>query len=1446
MVVAHSPLTRRMVIPRVEAMLNATIEGGDVSIGLDGMVTVRNAVLRMPAVPGTAGAVFEVKRINARPSWSRLLGGGAPGGAMVSEVELVEPVVRFSQSVTDGSMNIAALDLPSPKGGAADLPRITVRRGILELGEHWMDDQGRPQYRVLKQIDIDGAVSPSKDFEHGVYRIAVQQIEREDTPPRPDVPRPRLLDLQGTVSERGVSVTMSGLLLDDWPASAVPSRVRGLYESLGLQGRIRRTRFDLNDRDGMRAEMEFEDVAVNLPIDATEEPLEGPKAPEPPARMRSVNGTVRFLGGSVEAELNGLLEDLPYRVRLKYLGLTPDAAFECDFVCENFRMEEKPQILRFAPPLVRYRLAQFSNPTGLVTARAHVSRERPVGGEPGELKVGGTLEFSDVTAAYASFPYRFSGIKGFVRFDDRSLDIVSLEGGSAEGGRISAKARISPLTDAAGAHIEVLASGVPIGERLEEAMGTRRRLVQEIASAEQYRRLSERGAFLAPERETALRLRLEKTRMSEAAAGNEAARTAARSEIAAIEASLRAPVFPFRGSGDVSITIDRREGDESVWTELIDVRLGKVGLLPDRFPMPILSEGVHVVIDGETVKVQGGTYRGLTGGTAVVSAEMLYPTLENPDIDPLPRAHIEAKGIPIDAVLAHAVAGAVDRATRTAPDRPEGESAVFVRTMLSGLRLSGRMDAVTDLTSDADGTHVATEARSADLVARPRRGETEVEIRASEAAVRVSDSRIDVDVNGKVVGAAGAADAGNVALKARVDMARSAPTRWSTDLRATDLDLTRPMEVAVNVFSESAADRIERLRENADPRGRAGISAVLSGGGEGLAGEVALEALKDASLNALGERLTLTSEGGAVRISPFAAGREDVVRFDNFRATAASDGVPAGRVFLDGEVSGLGTAVVNGALRVGAEGARFEHPLVRRLARDHAGAGLHDAIERTRPEGAFDAELAFAPGPSGMLLKRGTVRPRSLALTLDTGRAEWPEFSGEIEFEPESGAFHALHGRGKDEAGGVTWSFDAGGSWVIPAPGAVAVKADLSLESRGVPAGLLAVLPAELTGAMNEISFKAQDGIRVPRATVTYNDDGTSAGRSVRVNGQVELMGVALEAGVPVTDCRGTLDFDVRRPAGAPTTYDVWGLLSGFKFAGMAMTDGRLRLSGGGESGAVLVPLVAADCYGGRASGEMSLRRGADGSRRYEANMKLSGVRFAPVARDLGAPAAPSATGQAPAADAHAGADTGTDPVALDESRGRLDANFSLAGIVGDDESRRGRGSGTVGGGSVVNLPLVLALVQFSNLQLPFGERLRLATAEFFLNGKTIVFEDVSAFTDSVRIFGYGTATWPGLDLNLRFNSRAVRRVPVISGMLESIRDEIVSTSVTGNIRDPKISTTPLSGTAGMLESLFGSRSDQDRLMQEIERRAVQDLDRIRTTGERESGARPVAPRAGG
>ncbi len=176
-----------------------------------------------------------------------------------------------------------------------------------------------------------------------------------------------------------------------------------------------------------------------------------------------------------------------------------------------------------------------------------------------------------------------------------------------------------------------------------------------------------------------------------------------------------------------------------------------------------------------------------------------------------------------------------------------------------------------------------------------------------------------------------------------------------------------------------------------------------------------------------------------------------------------------------------------------------------------------------------------------------------------------------------------------------------------------------------------------------------------------------------------------------------------------------------------------------------------------------------------------------------------------------------------DGARGELDAEMTLSGLVGVAGSRRGRGTVHVGGEGVrvINMPLVVRLVEVSNLQLPSNDRLDFAQAAFYIEGGRVCFEDLAIFSKAVAIMGYGTMDWPDTRLDLRFNSRSARPIPVLSWVVQGIRDEIVSTSVTGTLGRPKVELRQFAGTRRMLSRALGEGdTDQSRHLAELERRA--------------------------
>jgi hypothetical protein len=177
----------------------------------------------------------------------------------------------------------------------------------------------------------------------------------------------------------------------------------------------------------------------------------------------------------------------------------------------------------------------------------------------------------------------------------------------------------------------------------------------------------------------------------------------------------------------------------------------------------------------------------------------------------------------------------------------------------------------------------------------------------------------------------------------------------------------------------------------------------------------------------------------------------------------------------------------------------------------------------------------------------------------------------------------------------------------------------------------------------------------------------------------------------------------------------------------------------------------------------------------------VSGLRLATLLKDL-----------------KAGPDMPT--VAEDDlSRGVVEGSLWLQGTLGRPESRRGRGSFQIAGGRIVNVPFMMRMVELSNLQMPTNAKLGYARGSFFLDGGRITFEDLGLYSSAVQILGSGTMSWPGKELDLRFDTKSARSIPILSGLLRGIRDELVTTSVRGTLSDPDISLKQFPGPRRML-----------------------------------------------
>ncbi|MFM9997225.1 MAG: hypothetical protein ACKVU4_15660 [Phycisphaerales bacterium] len=1425
-VLTRSPLTGAILLPRLSAALNLGIEADSVYVRLNGVLVLEGVRARIPGVDGPAGLVAQIERLSADVDWPSTL----RGSARVREVDLLQPVIRVSQSIKDESLNIERFRLlegprrviPSRPGLAApplDLPRVLATDGAIELCEH---DDG--VFAVLKRLPVDGMLTPAPGGERG-YVVALTE-HRTERPGRRGTTGLGF-QLRGRFDSTSIALEMDNFSLADWPPSTVPTPFRELFAKLALQGDVTRAAFGYDDREGVTAELAIEGGELSLPIEPEGAPPPGAER----MRMRGVTGSATFKQNSVLVRARGVLEDLPYTVTLLYDGTSVDSPFTCEIVCEKFRVDEHPRLLPYAPALVRKRLETFSGPTATLSTTLQISRGHATASGPGEIRFKGWMDLSNGRAAFDKFPYPFENISGRVSFDNNGVEIRDVTGVSPSGARLKAHGVVAPAHEDAEIDIFVTVEGAPVDEAIEEAFGPGRdRLMHALFNKPKHQALVDAGLILTPDEAVRLRAELDAALASRATEPDDPA--ALERRIADLQRRLETPVFDFGGLADISVHVHRPLGDQVEWETNIDIRLAHAGLVPDAFPLPVHLRDVTCQIRNEQATISGGEYRGLMGGTAEVTGTFSLPPTKRPDADPRPDVTIEARAFPLDALMIHALPGPDDGALKKSL-RALGLSGSGVgRVRIAPLDLLGRAQRAERTPTGFDAALTV----SGVTVAPPEPGSApdavppEALVADGTGSIAVTERTLDLKLDALTAGAVGAGvpvkvhTVATFGFRPEPGAPATAPEITATVVGA-GLDFRAPVERIIRAFSARAADEVVRLRARYSPEGFADAETRIVVA-DNATRSVGLDVtnLRGAAFDWLGGRVGLAESLGRVEVE---CARGVSARFDGLAGAMTFDGAPLSGVKLDGwyrfTPTPDGAAPFEGAdrvLHVAAENGRFESPFVTAVLAAPVGRDRLAAYEKLKPRGTFSADVDIRDGwqtpidaaTPGKLKVAGTLEPRSFACEIDGVPVAFERCAGWITFGGAEGVFNRLAGHA------ANWSFTVDGDWRQAAGGGLVL--DLALASTGsaLTPDARVVIPEKLRKSLDDIKLKIEGPFNLQDARLTLLAGVEPSKAWTRFRGNMGFERVSIEAGASISECAGRLSATYEQPAGGVPDYRVSVFADQMSIAGAIASDARAVIQSGAHPGEVVIPLFSGDCHGGRFAGHVRVAPAGQGDREFEATFQAGGVDFGLLLHDLSAKMRSVALAADPAADLPP-----AKPRPEPGQRGSLDAEMSVAGFVSVPETRRGRGMIRVTGEGVrvIDLPGVLPLIEVSNLQLPAGDALDHAEACYFVDGGVVSFDSILIDSGTIEIAGYGTMQWPSMEMDLRFNSRSARPIPMVSWLFQGIRDQLVATGVRGKPNKPDVKLISMPGPRRMLGSAVGAEeTDRARQLRALERRA--------------------------
>ncbi len=1411
--ITQSGLLRVLVVPRLEALVGARIIAGRTTIDRGGELVIQGPELRnpRPGMADLASQFVKADELRVALDWSALWRGRLE----LSRVVLVRPVIRISQD-KDLKLNIKevidhiAASTPAASPTITRLPELRVAGASIELGEH---DAGPPAtYKELTSLRVSGTIKPDPDspsrylVDFSEERPEGSSISQTADPLR-GAKRPGLgsaitspkMRVQGALELNPASadLTLTNVDLAEIGRRQAPTWFNEVWGDLRLAGEIPTVKFGFDARQGLRMSFDVVGVTMNIPIptepdlDANGDPIPGAQGERKLMAMQGVTGKIALTGRGIEAELNGNIEDFPLVVRLKTDGRELNSALVCDLESRGFLVQKRPMLLPFAPPFVRFLFQRLGGPTMEAEGVVKLRREPPTpAGEPGEIRVAGSLKFKNGTAAHELFAYPISQLSGVVEFDATKVELLNIKGSNPNGAKLLASGVISPPDETAAAKVLVTVVDVPVDSLFREALPEKRRIV--------YDALADTSAYDAFRREKLIQSTQDKQdrekrlielrtnlAMGERFGGGPGRMADMNSEAARLEKEIAdIPVFDLGGLAQMEINVTRELGADTETKADVHLTAPRIGIMMRAFPLPLIARNLDLQLGGSRTTFKPITVSTPTGGSGTVTGGVDYP--DGGGIQPW--VDIRATDLPIDPIFVRAL-----------PD-PTTARGVTARKLVRDLNFTGTLDGYAVVRRDPNDPESASyrvDLAASGLTARPTGGE--LELTNIHGGISVFDGAVEVPY------LRGLIDAVPFTLSAHAWYGGDDPTTLFGTVSSPAIDLSLPIENLIAPGSHTAAKRVASLRAERLPTGCAEGEVVIadSGGAEGTAALIRLEGLESGSFQAPGGRFAVDSASGLVGVTA------DAVSFVDFKLTApaADPARPHTRASIDGSLALSDQAPTT--LHLHAREARFESPLVRSLA-SMPGSDEEKFINDTQPVGVFDAEVTHTRNikSPGVRESTGWIEPRSIALTRRGVRINLPECSGRFWFDPAGGRFDNL------TAKAPTWWATANGRYEnIPGSAADDLALDLTLSLGGdaIAKDLRAALPAAVEEAMSSVELGETGAFEMRDAVIKLSPSlGTT------FSGTVGLRGVTLKPVVPIADAEGSVNV-VAGPANEPassqtnprrgTSVSLDIAAKSFTLAGVHMSGGTARVIADANTGEVRVPRFSAMCHGGHLSARGSLgsstpsRAGAD--RPFEFAADLSNVRFGELLADL---LPKGAVDPKPGRNANDGP-ADNPPV----DRGRLDGSFSVAGLLGKTSSRRGRGLLRVQDGEVLNMPAVVPILRLSNLQPPVNERVGFGYADFYIQGETLRFDEFTLQSKSLAIDGRGTVTWPGLGVDMRFVTRSLDRIPLLTDLLEGLRDELVTTTVSGTLSDPQLKYEQLSSTRQMLEQMFSKKKRDER-----------------------------------
>ncbi len=155
--------------------------------------------------------------------------------------------------------------------------------------------------------------------------------------------------------------------------------------------------------------------------------------------------------------------------------------------------------------------------------------------------------------------------------------------------------------------------------------------------------------------------------------------------------------------------------------------------------------------------------------------------------------------------------------------------------------------------------------------------------------------------------------------------------------------------------------------------------------------------------------------------------------------------------------------------------------------------------------------------------------------------------------------------------------------------------------------------------------------------------------------------------------------------------------------------------------------------------------------------------------------------------------------------RGQRTASLNLEGSYNDPGSRRGRGDVAVAGQQLYKIPLLLGLLQVTELALPISGPFRDGSARYSIDGNRVTFEQIELRSKEMLMTGDGYLDFGKKQVRMTFitDANGWIKLPLVGDLMQSARNELLQIHVRGTLQEPKVSASSFNTLTTTIDEVF-------------------------------------------